>query len=155
LSPDNLPTIIEKMVGEGDEEALVGTVPGNNGRVDRIVPPSDAYGTFFKKSMKIDTPRQGVCGAVVNGIAKLAAIIIIVLVTIMDVLPYGLLIFPTAFGLPDLNIAGVQMVLFCTAVCQTVLAFMSGLPPATGCMIVENVPFLHTMTTNIVGVLQQ
>lgn len=77
---------------------------------------------------------------------KSSAIFIAVFITIVDNLPYGLLIFPPEANLGPL---GVQIVLISAVVSQFVYGAMSDFPCALGSMIIENVAFLRTMATSL------
>ncbi len=72
-------------------------------------------------------------------------------ITVIDNLPYGLLIFPPAFNLSPL---GVQLVLVSAVVSQAVYAVMSSFPCALGSFIIENVAFLRAMSTSLSAQLQ-
>lgn len=79
-------------------------------------------------------------------LVSISAISIAVFITIIDNLPYGLLIFPPAFTLGPL---GVQLVLVSAVVSQAVFGAMSTFPCALGSFIIENVAFLRAMSTSL------
>ena len=71
---------------------------------------------------------------------------IAVLITVLDNFPYGFLVFPMAH---DLHGLGVSMVLLSAAIAQAVFSCCSSLPEGLGCMIVENIPMLHSMALSV------
>eukprot|EP00439_Symbiodinium_sp_Y106_P071917 s552_g13.t1 len=71
---------------------------------------------------------------------------IAVLITVLDNFPYGFLVFPMAH---ELHGVGVSMVLLSAAVAQAVFSCSSNLPEGLGCMIVENIPMLHSMALSV------
>ena len=71
---------------------------------------------------------------------------IAVLITVLDNFPYGFLVFPMAHELHGL---GVSMVLLSAAIAQAVFSCCSNLPEGLGCMIVENIPMLHSMARSV------
>jgi len=79
-------------------------------------------------------------------LVSIMAILIAVFITVIDNLPYGLLLFPPAFTLGPL---GVQLVLVSAVVSQAVFGAMSTFPCALGSFIIENVAFLRTMSTSL------
>ena len=71
---------------------------------------------------------------------------IAVLITVLDNFPYGFLVFPMAH---ELHGVGISMVLLSAAVAQAVFSCSSNLPEGLGCMIVENIPMLHSMALSV------
>ncbi|CAJ1364345.1 unnamed protein product [Effrenium voratum] len=69
-----------------------------------------------------------------------------VVITILDNFPYGFLLFPMA---KELQGMGISMVLLSAALAQAVFSVSSDLPAGLGCMIVENIPMLHSMAKTV------
>lgn len=65
---------------------------------------------------------------------------------------YGLAFFPPGMAVPQA--LGIQMFVASTATCQAVLARMSTLSCATGLMMVENLPFMQLIATEVLGQLE-
>ncbi|CAE8646630.1 unnamed protein product, partial [Polarella glacialis] len=80
------------------------------------------------------------------------AVAVAVLVTLLDNFPYGFLLFPMA---AELHCVGISMVLMSAASAQFVFGVGSQLPEGLGCMIVENIPMLHSMANSVTLLLQE
>jgi len=81
---------------------------------------------------------------------EVLAVGVAVLITLLDNFPYGFLLFPMQASLHGL---GISMVLLSAAVAQLVFAISSDLPMGLGCMIVENIPMLHSMALSVTNTL--
>jgi len=64
--------------------------------------------------------------------------------------PFGLAFFPASWEPFPVPLAiGLQMFLFSTFLCQVIMTFSSEFPCAMGMMMVENIPFMHTLAQQI------
>ncbi|KAG7396206.1 hypothetical protein PHYBOEH_002647 [Phytophthora boehmeriae] len=78
-------------------------------------------------------------------------VIIAVLLDLMICVPFGLSFFPVEWeDMPVPRALGIQMFLLTTAICQFVFVFRSNFDGAIGQMMVENVPFMHTLSNAII-----
>ena len=78
-------------------------------------------------------------------------LIIAVILNSFTSLSFGPVFFPASFVFPDAipRSIGVQMFLFSTVVCQVVMSSVSIFPCAMGLMMVENLPFMHTIADEV------
>lgn len=78
-------------------------------------------------------------------------IVIAIALNLMICVPFGLSFFPTEWeDLPMPRAVGIQMFLLTTAICQFVFVAKSSFDGAIGMMMVENVPFMHTLSLSII-----
>lgn len=73
-----------------------------------------SYGSF-SGSTSMFRPLTAPKKSCYEGVGKISAVVLATLITVMDNVPYGLLIFPSQY---DLGALGVKMVLFSAAVAQ-------------------------------------
>lgn len=78
-------------------------------------------------------------------------ILIATLLNLMICVPFGLSFFPVEWHeMPVPRALGIQMFLLTTAICQFVFVAKSSFDGAIGMMMVENVPFMHTLSLSII-----
>lgn len=78
-------------------------------------------------------------------------ILIATLLNLMICVPFGLSFFPVEWqDMPVPRALGIQMFLLTTAICQFVFVAKSSFDGAIGMMMVENVPFMHTLSLAII-----
>ncbi|RHY28580.1 hypothetical protein DYB32_005866 [Aphanomyces invadans] len=83
---------------------------------------------------------------------SLPSVLIAVILNLMISIPFGLSFFPLEWTeLPAPRAIGIQMFLLTTFICQFVFAGMSSFDCSVGMMMVENVPFMHTLSLSIVA----
>ncbi|GAB9467146.1 Sulfate permease [Globisporangium polare] len=81
-------------------------------------------------------------------------VLIATLLNLMICVPFGLSFFPVEWQeMPVPRALGIQMFLLTTAICQFVFVAKSSFDGAVGMMMVENVPFMHTLSLSIIGEL--
>jgi len=83
---------------------------------------------------------------------KLTGLIIALMLNLFLSMSFGQAFFPAdwdfaASGIP--REIGAQMFLFSTLLCQLVMTSFSDFPCAMGMMMVENIPFMHTIATHV------
>lgn len=78
-------------------------------------------------------------------------VLIATLLNLMICVPFGLSFFPVEWQeMPVPRALGIQMFLLTTAICQFVFVAKSSFDGAVGMMMVENVPFMHTLSLSII-----
>uniref|UniRef100_K3XAZ1 STAS domain-containing protein n=1 Tax=Globisporangium ultimum (strain ATCC 200006 / CBS 805.95 / DAOM BR144) TaxID=431595 RepID=K3XAZ1_GLOUD len=78
-------------------------------------------------------------------------ILIATLLNLMICVPFGLSFFPVEWQeMPVPRALGIQMFLLTTAICQFVFVAKSSFDCTVGMMMVENVPFMHTLSMSII-----
>ncbi|TMW64337.1 hypothetical protein Poli38472_012959 [Pythium oligandrum] len=81
-------------------------------------------------------------------------VIIAIALNLMICVPFGLSFFPAEWqDLPMPRAVGIQMFLLTTAICQFVFVAKSSFDGPIGMMMVENVPFMHTLSMSIINEL--
>lgn len=81
-------------------------------------------------------------------------VLIAVVLNLMICVPFGLSFFPVEWtDIPVPRALGIQMFLLTTAICQFVFVARSSFDGAIGMMMVENVPFMHTLSSAIIAEL--
>ncbi|TYZ61927.1 hypothetical protein PybrP1_001369 [[Pythium] brassicae (nom. inval.)] len=79
------------------------------------------------------------------------SVLIATLLNLMICVPFGLSFFPVEWQeMPVPRALGIQMFLLTTALCQFVFVAKSSFDGAIGMMMVENVPFMHTLSLGII-----
>jgi SulP family sulfate permease len=92
--------------------------------------------------------------AAVEAAQAAPCILIAVVLNLMICVPFGLSFFPVEWdAIPVPRALGIQMFLLTTAVCQFVFVARSSFDGAIGMMMVENVPFMHTLSVSILAEL--
>lgn len=87
-------------------------------------------------------------------VTALPSVLIATLLNLMICVPFGLSFFPVEWHeMPVPRALGIQMFLLTTALCQFVFVAKSSFNSAIGMMMVENVPFMHTLALGIIGEL--
>ncbi|ETV65831.1 hypothetical protein, variant [Aphanomyces astaci] len=83
---------------------------------------------------------------------SLPSVLIAVVLNLMISIPFGLSFFPLEWTeLPAPRAIGIQMFLLTTFICQFVFALRSSFDCSVGMMMVENVPFMHTLSMSIIS----
>ncbi|KAJ0411099.1 hypothetical protein ATCC90586_008074 [Pythium insidiosum] len=78
-------------------------------------------------------------------------IVIAIALNLMICVPFGLSFFPAEWqDIPMPRAVGIQMFLLTTAICQFVFVAKSSFDGPIGMMMVENVPFMHTLSMSII-----
>uniref|UniRef100_A0A7S1EYS6 Sulfate transporter n=1 Tax=Noctiluca scintillans TaxID=2966 RepID=A0A7S1EYS6_NOCSC len=104
--------------------------------------PSPRHGAGFPQE-DIQALQTDPCKDFLLGIP---AVFIGVTLNAMLSVPFGLAFFPVGWDhFPAPRAMGIQMFLFSTVVCQLVFTVKSSFRPAMGMMMVENIPFMHTL----------
>ncbi|DAZ96819.1 TPA: hypothetical protein N0F65_007080 [Lagenidium giganteum] len=99
-------------------------------------------------------PRDSWRGRVHEAAQALPCIIIAVMLNLMICVPFGLSFFPVEWqDMPVPRALGIQMFLLTTAICQFVFVAKSSFDGTVGMMMVENVPFMHTLSMAIINEL--
>lgn len=85
--------------------------------------------------------------------SKLPGLIIALLLNLFLSISFGQAFFPTEWTFPPEvpRAIGVQMFLFSTIICQVVMTTNSEFPCAVGMMMVENIPFMHTIANTVLA----
>uniref|UniRef100_A0A7S1TMZ3 STAS domain-containing protein n=1 Tax=Phaeomonas parva TaxID=124430 RepID=A0A7S1TMZ3_9STRA len=120
---------MEAAAGAGDEEAAA-----------RLKDDFTASGARRRRGEP--QPRHWI----VEEVQKLPGLLIGTVLNLMLCVPFASSFFPLDWEpFPVNRMVGVQMWLFSTAVCQLVMTLMSDFPVAMGMMMVENIPFMHSL----------
>ncbi|OQR96717.1 Sulfate Permease (SulP) Family [Achlya hypogyna] len=83
-------------------------------------------------------------------VKSLPSVLIAVLLNLMICIPFGLSFFPLEWeSMPAPRAIGIQMFLLTTVICQFIFAARSSFDCSVGMMMVENVPFMHTLSMSI------
>ena len=82
-----------------------------------------------------------------NSNPQTPAIVVALILNLLDAIPYGLAVFPARLAV--FGPLGVTVCLLSTGVAQAVLGVGSGFSFALGSMMVENIPFWHTLADHI------
>ena len=84
---------------------------------------------------------------------KLPGLLIALLLNLFLSISFGQAFFPTEWEFPEgvPRAVGVQMFLFSTVICQLVMTTFSDFPCAMGMMMVENIPFMHTIANTVLA----
>ncbi|CAK4100881.1 unnamed protein product [Aphanomyces euteiches] len=87
-------------------------------------------------------------------VQSLPSVLIAVVLNLMISIPFGLSFFPLDWTeLPAPRAIGIQMFLLTSILCQFVFAARSSFDCSVGMMMVENVPFMHTLSISILNEL--
>lgn len=98
-----------------------------------------------------DDPVGGWERTVTDVLQAAPCVVIAVLLDLMICVPFGLSFFPVEWqDMPVPRALGIQMFLLTTAICQFVFVLRSNFDGAIGQMMVENVPFMHTLSNAII-----
>ena len=119
------------------ELAPADTVSGGGGCAD----PSSSKGRRPRRGCPSPSPR---CLSAVN---RGSGIVIALMLTLLDAVPYGMIVFPRAMA--KQATVGVSMFLVTTAISQVTYTCGSYFAFGLGSMMVENIPFLHAMATDV------
>ncbi|EQC39095.1 hypothetical protein SDRG_03303 [Saprolegnia diclina VS20] len=85
-------------------------------------------------------------------VKSLPSVLIAVLLNLMICIPFGLSFFPLEWDeMPAPRAIGIQMFLLTTVLCQFIFAARSSFDCSVGMMMVENVPFMHTLSMSILN----
>ena len=103
--------------------------------------PSSSKGRRPRCGCPSPSPR---CLSVVN---RGSGIVIALMLTLLDAVPYGMIVFPRAMA--KQATVGVSMFLVTTAISQVTYTCGSYFAFGLGSMMVENIPFLHAMATDV------
>lgn len=86
-------------------------------------------------------------------LSRTPGVLIGAMMNIMLCVPFGLAFFPVSWEpFPVPRAVGLQMFLWSTIVCQLVMTASSDFPCAMGMMMVENIPFMHSLAQGIIEV---
>eukprot|EP00928_Gymnodinium_smaydae_P023220 TRINITY_DN19244_c0_g1_i1.p1 TRINITY_DN19244_c0_g1~~TRINITY_DN19244_c0_g1_i1.p1 ORF type:complete len:910 (-),score=86.92 TRINITY_DN19244_c0_g1_i1:146-2821(-) len=89
-------------------------------------------------------------GFMMSVLFRMPGLLIGSMMNIMLSVPFGLAFFPAQWEpFPVPRAVGLQMFLFSTVICQVLMTLRSEFPCAMGMMMVENIPFMHTLAQNI------
>ncbi|KAF0700441.1 Aste57867_9025 [Aphanomyces stellatus] len=111
--------------------------------------PASHYG-IPKLSMDETTCSVTSVNASRSILESLPSVMIAVVLNLMISIPFGLSFFPLEWtDLPAPRAVGIQMFLLTTIICQFVFAARSSFDCSVGMMMVENVPFMHTLSMSI------
>eukprot|EP01041_Mallomonas_annulata_P003001 gene3001-5879_t len=82
-----------------------------------------------------------------TGLGKFPGLLIATILNLFLSISFGQAFFPSSWTFPDgiPRAIGVQMFLLSTTICQIFMTSMSEFPTAQGMMMVENIPFMHTI----------
>lgn len=114
-------------------------------------PMSDSDELYHRKrsSARRYTPWWKTMAA--DAVQAAPCIAIAVLLNLMICVPFGLSFFPVEWkDMPVPRAIGIQMFLLTTAIVQFVLVAKSSFDCPVGMMMVENVPFMHTLSMSII-----
>ncbi|CAK0901671.1 unnamed protein product, partial [Prorocentrum cordatum] len=93
----------------------------------------------------------GPCLSVRAAVARVPGVMIGTTMNIMLSVPFGLAMFPTGWDpMPYPRAMGLQMFLFSTFICQVCMTLFSEFPCSMGMMMVENIPFMHTIAEGVI-----
>ncbi|KAL8020819.1 putative cyclic nucleotide-binding domain, SLC26A/SulP transporter, rmlC-like jelly roll [Plasmopara halstedii] len=89
--------------------------------------------------------------SITGAIHAVPPIVIAVLVNLMICVPFGLSFFPLEWqDIPVPHAFGIQMFLLSSTICQFTFVWLSNFDGAICQMMVENVPFMHTISISII-----
>ncbi|KAK5781374.1 hypothetical protein RI543_001215 [Arxiozyma heterogenica] len=148
------------------------TVSGNESITTQLLVPTESYrsyGSHIQSHHNIDietgssiletnlSPYQKLSSLSYDIINYLPACTLGLLLTILDALSYGMIIFPITEPLfSQLGATGISMFYISTIICQTILSGgWSSFPCGIGSEMIEITPFFHTMAFTIMNTLGQ
>jgi sulfate permease, SulP family len=111
--------------------------------IDFVLPDSDEE-TGSDHSVVLDF-----IGTSIGGIPGL---VIAITLNLFLSISFGQAFFPASWTFPSevSRAVGIQMFLFSTVICQIVMTKYSDFPCAMGMMMVENIPFMHTIAQTVI-----
>lgn len=116
--------------------------------------PANYYGTLHAAVEQQRARQTGWKGQAMDAVQAVPSIVIAVALNLMVCVPFGLSFFPVEWtDIPVPRALGIQMFLLSSAICQFVLVAYSSFDGAIGMMMVENVPFMHTLSVSIIAEL--
>jgi SulP family sulfate permease len=141
----NQPSLKPNVINNDEHNtSTVYTVYGSENQVDESI----AARTISSPKKK-NTVKKNFCDEVsfYNFFSSTPGLIIAMALNLFMSMSFGQAFFPTEWVFPAgiSSAIGVQMFLFSTIVCQLVMTTMSDFSTAMGCMMVENIPFMHIM----------
>lgn len=107
---------------------------------------SEEFPTGNRKHRDRDATRSR-CRISCRWMRELPAVIVGAAIGILDAVPFGLVIFPPSFA--SVASVGVTLMYLTTIASQLVVSGRSAFRCGLGAMMVENLPFLHTLSTGI------
>ncbi|CAI5736034.1 unnamed protein product [Hyaloperonospora brassicae] len=112
--------------------------------------PTESW-TSPRASTARDGCSRGWKHRVLDAVQAVPSIAIVVLVNLMICVPFGLSFFPVEWHeMPVPRALGIQMFLLTSAICQFTFVALSNFDGAICQMMVENVPFMHTISMAII-----
>ncbi|RMX66306.1 hypothetical protein DD238_003743 [Peronospora effusa] len=118
---------------------------------------SSSYGTTrlsvesLRSQQDVSDPFHAWKRSVTEVLHAAPCVVIAVLVNLMICVPFGLSFFPVEWkDIPVPHALGIQMFLLTSAICQFTFVLLSNFDGAICQMMVENVPFMHTISMAII-----
>ena len=106
-----------------------------------------SFTSLSSRKLSFTQVTQGSYELLTSCIMRSPGLMIEIILNLFLSISFGQVFFPATWEFPaDIpRSIGIQMFLFSTMICQIVMTSMSNFPYAAGLMMVENVPFMHSL----------